>query len=78
MYFLNALQHVKYEHYLRYHQIQTFFLLIRFFVTWIISFGELLQRWTITNSRGYYGIYGKVETIRCLVIWIWIQGKHFD
>ena len=76
--FLNVLQHVKCGHYLKYHRVRIFFQLVRFLVTWIISFGELLQRWMTTNLHGYYGIYGKVGTIKCLVIWILIQGKHLD
>ena len=43
-----------------------------FLQTWIIYFGESLQKWKIINLHGFYGTYGKEETIKFSVIWILI------
>ena len=39
---------------------------------WIIYFGECPPKWRIITLLGFSGIYGKVETIKFLAIWIWI------
>ena len=75
---LNVLQHVKCGHFQRYHRILIFSLSVLFSQIWTIFFGELAQKWMVTNLHGCYGIFGKVGTTKFLVIWILTQEKHLN
>ena len=77
MCFLNILQHVKFELYLRYHRILMSSLLALFTLIWITFFGESIPKWMIINLHEYYGIYEKARITKFLATWILIQEKHF-
>ena len=60
-------------HFHGFQRIQIYFPLNHSLPIWIICFGESPRIWRIIILHGFSSIYGKEETIKCLIIWIWTR-----
>ena len=71
-FFFNVHRRFRSGHFHGFQRIQIFSPLNLCLPIWIIYFGEYPPKWRIITLLGFSGIYGKVETIKFLAIWIWI------
>ncbi|CAN7120616.1 unnamed protein product [Brassica rapa subsp. narinosa] len=66
--FFNVPRQFRYGLFRRYRRIQILSQQKLFSQIWIISFGEFFRKWRIISLLGFYGIYEKAKTRKCLVI----------